>query len=353
MPETLRLAARLLAWFDDHGRHDLPWQRPRTAYRVWVAEIMLQQTQVATVVPYFKRFLKQFGSLRALAQADIDEVLAVWSGLGYYSRARNLHRAARICVAKHAGRLPRDFGALLALPGIGRSTAGAILAQAHGLPFPILDGNARRVLIRCYGLYGDPGSTDLQKQLWKLATDQLPERRLADYTQAIMDLGATVCTRGRPSCRSCPLRRDCVARREQLTDLLPQRKSARKLPTRETIMLILRDLDGRILLQRRPPSGVWAQMWSLPEAADETQAQRHVISNSGAAAKRIEFRRLPEFRHTFSHYHLRVTPLEVSVSGRRQINDDTDRRWFRPEEAIALGIPTPVRKLILSLAEER
>ncbi len=351
MAESSRLAARLLRWFDKHGRHDLPWQRPRSAYRVWVAEIMLQQTRVATVIPYFRQFLKRFGSLRALANADIDDVLAAWAGLGYYSRARNLHRAAQLCLEHHGGRLPRDFDKLQALPGIGRSTAGAILAQAHELPFPILDGNVKRVLIRCHGLFGDPDSAALQQQLWQLAADHLPKRRIADYTQAIMDLGATVCTRNQPACRSCPLRKDCLACRDGLTDALPQRKATRSLPTRQTIMLILRDRDGRILLQRRPPNGVWAQMWSLPEVIDETRAMEQVALSCGTASKRIGFRRLPAFRHTFSHFHLQVTPLQMDIQPKSQINDDPDRRWLHPHQTDTIGIPTPVRKLILSIAE--
>jgi A/G-specific adenine glycosylase len=343
MPDSF--SRRLLTWFDVHGRHDLPWQHPRTAYRVWIAEVMLQQTQVATVVPYFLRFVEKFTSLRALAAAPLDDVLAAWSGLGYYSRARNLHRAAQICVAEHAGTLPRDFDALAALPGIGRSTAGAILAQAYGLRFPILDGNVKRVLARHHGLRGWPGASAVQKKLWAHAEAHTPHARVADYTQAIMDLGATVCTRAKPRCTGCPLQRTCVAYREGLTAQLPERKPARTLPTRQTVMLLLRDRSGRILLERRPPTGVWAQLWSLPEAADADSARRHLGAN-------IELRALPPFTHAFTHYRLEIEPLQATLERPPRVADAPDRRWLLPREAAMLGLPAPVRKLIASLSEE-
>ena len=247
------VARRLLRWFDRHGRKDLPWQHPRTPYRVWLSEVMLQQTQVASVIPYFLRFVEKFPSLPALAAAAQDDVLALWSGLGYYSRARNLHRAARVCVVDHhGGDLPVNFDALIALPGIGRSTAGAILAQAHCQRLAILDGNVKRVLTRMHGLRGWPGSAAVETQLWKFAELHMPRERIADYTQAIMDMGATLCTRSRPQCSACPLAADCVAHRDGLTAQLPERKARRALPTRSTVMLLLRDRTGRLLLQRRP-----------------------------------------------------------------------------------------------------
>ena len=343
MPDTF--AARLLRWYDAHGRHDLPWQQPRTAYRVWLSEIMLQQTQVATVVPYFQRFVATFATLPALAAAPLDDVLALWSGLGYYSRARNLHRSAQLCVAQHGGDLPRDFAALAALPGIGRSTAGAILAQAHGLRHAILDGNVKRVLARFHGVRGWPGSGAGAAHLWKCAELHTPHERLADYTQAIMDLGATVCTRAAPRCAQCPLADDCIALRDGLTAQLPERKAARALPTRATIMLLLRDSAGRILLQRRPPTGVWAQLWSLPEADDMDAARRGI-------AGEIRFEPLPPFTHTFSHYRLDVTPLTARIAQPPIIADDSQQRWLSPAAAAELGLPAPVRKLIASLSGE-
>jgi len=343
------IAERLLCWYDTHGRSDLPWQHPRTPYRVWLSEIMLQQTQVTTVVPYFLRFVHAFDSLATLAAAPLDDVLALWSGLGYYSRARNLHRAAQLCVAQHGGDLPRDFDALAALPGIGRSTAGAILAQAHGLRHAILDGNVKRVLARLHGIAGWPGNSAVAAQLWKCAEMHTPHERLPDYTQAIMDLGATLCARAKPRCSDCPLAADCVAQRDGLTAQLPERKPARALPTRATVMLLLRDAAGRILLQRRPATGVWAQLWSLPEADDESAA-RDLVARDHSGAQAIDLQPLPPFTHTFSHYRLDVMPLTARVAPPARIADDEQRRWLMPAQAAALGLPAPVRKLIETFA---
>jgi A/G-specific adenine glycosylase len=342
-------AARLLHWFDRHGRSDLPWQHPRTPYRVWLSEIMLQQTQVATVVPYFLRFVEKLQNIRELAAASQDDVLALWSGLGYYSRARNLHRAAQLCVERHDGELPGDFDALLALPGIGRSTAGAILAQTWNLRFPILDGNVKRVLARWHGLDGWPGATKTQEQLWKFAEIHTPDKRIADYTQAIMDLGAGVCTRARPRCVECPVNEGCVAYRDGATAALPARKPTRVLPTRQTVMLVLRDASGRLLLERRAQAGIWAGLWSLPEASDEAAAKVEIARAHNVVASAIVFRTLPAFTHGFSHFRLDVTPLALDFQPGASIADDPDKRWLHPTEAAALGLPAPVRKLIASL----
>lgn len=346
---TDAFAARLLRWFDAHGRKDLPWQHPRTPYRVWLSEVMLQQTQVATVIPYFERFVAALPDLRALAAATQDDVFALWSGLGYYSRARNLQRAAQLCVERHGGELPRDLDSLIALPGIGRSTAGAILAQAFDLRFAILDGNVKRVLSRRHGIAGWPGEKSTENQLWKFAQSHTPQERIADYTQAIMDLGATVCTRAKPRCAQCPVSEDCIAQRNGLTAALPARKPARAVPTRQTIMLVLRDAQGRLLLERRAPSGIWAGLWSLPEASDETAAQ-DAAARAGAHSHGLAvFRALPAFTHAFTHLRLDVMPLTADVQRTAGIADDPDRRWLLPREAAALGLPAPVRKLIASL----
>jgi A/G-specific adenine glycosylase len=345
-------AERLLAWFDEHGRHDLPWQRPRTPYRVWLSEIMLQQTQVATVIPYFLRFVEKFASIAELAAAPVDDVLAAWSGLGYYSRARNLHKAATICVDRYAGELPRQFDELSELPGIGRSTAGAILAQAHGARFAILDGNVKRVLSRYHGVRGWSGSSAVQKVLWDFAEAHTPRERVVDYTQAIMDLGATVCTRARPRCAQCPFANDCIANIEGLTAQLPESKPSRALPTRETMMLIVRDVSGRLLLQRRPPAGVWAELWSLPEAADLESARSSIATVAARRGGDITFRHLPRFTHTFSHYRLDITPIACDVERATRIAEVSDRRWLLPEEAAQLGLPAPVRKLIEEFTRE-
>ncbi len=348
MPD--KFATDLLHWFDAHGRHDLPWQHPRTPYRVWLSEIMLQQTQVATAAPYFLRFVEKLQSIKELAGATEDDVLALWSGLGYYSRARNLHRAARLCVERHGGELPGDFEALIALPGIGRSTAGAILAQAFNRRQAILDGNVKRVLARFHGIAGWPGEKATENRLWELADAHTPNERVADYTQAIMDLGAGLCARAKPRCGACPLQAGCVARRDGQTAALPVRKPAKTRPTRSTVMLVLRDAQGRLLLERRAPSGVWAGLWSLPEAADEAAAREEISRAHRLDADEILFRPLPPFVHGFSHYQLDVTPLVLDIEPANAVADDGDRRWLHPREAAALGLPAPVRKLIESLA---
>jgi len=344
------IAIPLLAWYDTHGRKSLPWQHPRDAYRVWLSEVMLQQTQVATVIPYFLRFVQKFPTLAELAVAPLDDVLALWSGLGYYSRARNLHRAAQLCVAQHRGDLPRDFEAISALPGIGRSTAGAILAQAHGLRFAILDGNVKRVLSRWRGIEGWPGESAVTKELWTIAELHTPHERIADYTQAIMDLGATVCIRSRPRCGQCPLEPTCIARATARTAELPRRKPSRTIPTRSTIMLVLRDRQGRVLLERRSPNGVWAGLWSLPEVQDRAEANRRIASY-GKRGNRSGFITLTPFVHGFSHYHLRVRPLALHIEPEPRVAD-SEHRWLHPIEAGALGLPAPVRKLIASLQEQ-
>jgi A/G-specific adenine glycosylase len=340
-----QFAPRLLAWFDANGRHDLPWQHPRSPYRVWVSEIMLQQTQVRVVVPYFERFVSALPDVRALATAPLDEVLALWSGLGYYARARNLHSAAGLCVQQHGAELPRDFEALIALPGIGRSTAGAILSQAWGERFPILDGNVKRVLCRVFGIAGWPGQPAVEKRLWDIAASLLPRARMADYTQAQMDFGATLCTRHDPACVLCPLQRDCIALCEGRVAELPTPKPGKPLPERHALALLLRDAQGRVLLQRRPPTGIWAALWSLPEAADHAAARAwfdaHVQGDYDALAP------LAPIAHGFTHYRLQLQPLtQHDVALRRRIGDDGSLRWIAANELGSLGIPAPIRKLI-------
>jgi A/G-specific adenine glycosylase len=338
-------AETLLAWFDVSGRHDLPWQHPRTPYRVWLSEVMLQQTQVRVVVPYFERFVAALPDVTALAEAPLDEVLALWSGLGYYARARNLHAAAKLCVERHDGDLPRDLDALTALPGIGRSTAGAILAQAWGDSFPILDGNVKRVLARVHGIAGWPGTPAVEKQLWAIAEAQLPGTRLADYTQAQMDFGATLCTRFDPACVLCPLQHDCVALREGRVAELPTPKPGKPLPERRALMLWLEDDAGRVLLQRRPPVGIWASLWSLPEHGDHDAARHwfdlHVVDDYD------RHETLAAVAHGFTHYRLQIEPLRWRATRPRDVlRDNPDLRWTARAELAALGIPAPVRKLI-------
>jgi A/G-specific adenine glycosylase len=348
---TGRVADRLLRWFDQHGRRDLPWQQDgphgrRDAYRVWLSEVMLQQTQVATVIPYFHRFVEALPTLGHLARADEDSVLALWSGLGYYRRARFLHQAAQRCAEIHGGELPRDFDALHALPGIGRSTAGAILAQAHGLRFPILDGNVKRVLTRYHGIHGDrakcsrdnPGSSP----------NHTPDQRAADYTQAIMDLGATVCVRNQRAAATARCRKTAWPAAGPHRQL-PTAKPGKRQPVRSTLMLILRDEQGRVLLERRGPQGVWSGLWSLPEAPDPDAAWRAAEQ----WARVDDARPLSPFTHVFSHYKLAVEPLLFDrASAHPGVADQPLQRWCDRDECAALGLPAPVRVLLQSLQAE-
>ena len=350
---TATVAARLLRWFDQHGRRDLPWQRrigspSDDAYRVWLSEVMLQQTQVSTVSAYFERFVTALPTLRDLAAATEDRVFALWSGLGYYRRARFLHQAAQICVVRHGGELPADFAALSALPGIGRSTAGAILAQAWGQSWPILDGNVKRVLARYHGVQGYPGQSAVERQLWLHALAHTPATRVADYTQAIMDLGATVCLPRQPLCAQCPLAKDCIAYREDLTAQLPTRKPAKSSPTRNTCMLVLRDRQQRVLLERRGTEGVWAGLWSLPEASDGNSARRLARLH----AQIHQAHALSPFMHVFTHYRLHIAPLLFDcVSAHQGVADNPHLRWYAAEELLTLGLPAPVRRLLLQIKD--
>jgi len=343
---TVDITSRLLTWFDQHGRHDLPWQHPRTPYRVWLSEIMLQQTQVSVVISYFQRFITALPDVPALANAPQDEVLALWSGLGYYARARNLHATAKLCVQHHAGDLPRSLAALTALPGIGRSTAGAIVSQAWGDIAPILDGNVKRVLCRVFGVAGWPGTAAIEKKLWLLADTLLPKARLADWTQAQMDFGATLCTRSQPACTQCPLQDVCVAYREARTLQLPTPKPSKALPQRAVHMLIIEDAAGRILLQRRPPTGIWASLWSLPEHDDIDSArhwcQQHLQGDVDDAHT------LPSLLHGFSHFRLHIHPQRMQVNGlRNSVRDNDTLRWVTRDALTRIGLPAPIRKLLM------
>lgn len=333
------LADRLLDWFDLHGRHDLPWLSPRNPYRVWLSEVMLQQTQVSSVIGYFQRFVAALPDVAALAQAPLDQVLGLWSGLGYYSRARNLHRAAQRVMTDHGGELPADFDRLLALPGIGRSTAGAILAQAFGQRAAILDGNVRRVLARLDGISEFPGLPAVEKRLWSRAEALLPHTRLADYTQALMDLGATLCTPRQPRCGACPWADDCIAHALQRTGTIPAARPRKVVPERSCHWLWLADPSGRVLLERRPPSGIWGGLWSLPEAADPLEW----CTRFGLSLARLH--QLGEVRHVFTHFKLRaqVWRCDWLAAGLREAPGEA---WFSAGELGSLGLPAPVRRLL-------
>ena len=340
-------AARLLDWFDQHGRHDLPWQKDTTPYRVWVSEIMLQQTQVATVIPYYQRFMKRFPHVSALAEAPIDDVLHHWSGLGYYARARNLHRAATVIVTEWGGEFPKSQKALESLPGIGRSTAAAIRSLALGQPAAILDGNVKRVLSRYHAVEGWPGTSAMARRLWSYAESHTPTERPAAYTQAIMDLGATLCTSKQPACTLCPLAEDCAAAALGRQDAFPGRKPKKERPVRFRRVLIAQDAEGSVLLERRPSSGIWGGLWSLPELEDEECAEQWCHRRLNM--KIISSAELEPINHTFTHFELVMKPAGLRLAGiEGQVSDATDRIWYRlaDGQGQAVGLPAPVRTLL-------
>jgi len=341
------IAARLLDWYDRHGRKHLPWQG-RGAYHVWISEVMLQQTQVTTVLPYYERFVARFPHVTALADAPQDDVLATWSGLGYYARARNLHAAARIVRDDHDGEFPRDFAAVQALPGIGRSTAGAILAQVHGARHPILDGNAKRVLARHEAIAGWPGRTAVAAALWEAASRHTPAVRVADYTQAIMDLGATVCTRSRPGCVVCPLVSDCRARQEGNVAAYPGRRPALNKPRKATTMLMAL-AAGSVYLERRPPAGIWGGLWSLPEIG-EREPDDWATERLGARVRTSQ--RWPVMRHGFTHFDLDISPVLLQLDGVPPAATEAGAAvWYRLDDEPPGGLAAPVQRLLDNLRE--
>ncbi|MBT2972046.1 MAG: A/G-specific adenine glycosylase [gamma proteobacterium symbiont of Ctena orbiculata] len=341
---------RVLTWFDRDGRKDLPWQQPRDPYRVWVSEIMLQQTRVNTVIGYFRRFMEAFPDVAALAAAELDQVLHHWSGLGYYARARNLHRAATAIMVRHQGVVPDDIETLQALPGIGRSTAGAIRSLAFGGYAPILDGNVKRVLARHFAVPGWPGRSGVQKQLWRLSEELTPRRRTADYNQAMMDLGATRCLRGRPLCDACPLNLSCRALAEGDPARYPAPKPKKPLPVRTTHMVILSDSSGAVLLEQRPPSGVWGGLWSLPESPSGQPLERWC---SDALGYEVEERaRLTPRRHSFSHFHLDIIPVVVRMKNPvKGLMDGGARVWYNLSQPDDLGLAAPVSRILSEIRQ--
>lgn len=350
---TDSFSQQLLAWYDQYGRHDLPWKQNPTAYGVWVSEIMLQQTQVATVIPYFERFMQRFPDLTSLASANTDEVLHLWTGLGYYARGRNLHKAAQQIVEHHDGQFPALFDEVIALPGIGRSTAGAILAQSMEQRHPILDGNVKRVLSRYHAIEGWPGEKGVELQLWALAEIHTPTQRLADYSQAIMDLGATLCRRSNPLCETCPMQRGCQAWAQQRQHELPQRKPKQEKPVKATRMLILTNERGEVLLQQRPPSGLWGGLWTLPQCDDSTiDLNRWAINE--LALNLDQATPWPVMRHSFSHYHLDITPIHASAlpTGDR-IMEAGATVWYNSQQPDERGLAAPVVKLLEKLQQTK
>ncbi|MCB1758842.1 MAG: A/G-specific adenine glycosylase [Gammaproteobacteria bacterium] len=343
-------APLLLQWHDHFGRKDLPWQRTPSPYRIWVSEIMLQQTQVATVIPYFERFVERFPRLQALAEASEDEVLQLWSGLGYYARARNLHRAAQKVRDQHGGDFPSSFDEVLALPGIGRSTAGAILSLALGQAHPILDGNVKRVLARCFALPGWPGAPAVQKRLWELSAQLTPKRRCATYNQAVMDLGATLCTRSNPGCDRCPLSDRCQALAAGEPTRYPEARPRKVHPEKQSSLLLIHDGRGRLLLERRAPTGIWGGLWSLPECAPEEDAAAWCRRQLDLEA--LESGRLAERRHDFTHFRLHIQPLILRCERPDgAVMDGDGRVWYNTADPAPRGIPAPVARLIEEFSE--
>ena len=346
-PSQAGFASKVVRWQKKHGRHELPWQKTRDAYRIWLSEIMLQQTQVATVIPYYQRFLARFPDLKSLAAASQDAVLTLWSGLGYYSRARNLHRAAQLVIAAHAGRMPHNFAALLALPGIGRSTAAAISVFAFGTRHAILDGNVKRLFARRFGIAGYPGDAKVAAALWSATEQHLPSRNVESYTQGLMDLGAMVCTRAKPRCAACPLAADCVALRRNAIKNFPAPRPRKPLPQRHTRMLVLLHA-GQVLLEKRAPTGIWGGMWSLPEAAPDADLSVLCAHRYGAEVAAHEA--MPTVAHGFTHFKLDIVPYKLMISRVTLRAAAPGVMWLQVGDALDAAIPAPVKRILAAIA---
>lgn len=335
----------VLKWYDAHGRKDLPWQQDITPYRVWVSEIMLQQTQVTTVIPYFLRFMERFPNVAELAQAESDEVLHFWSGLGYYARARHLHKTAKIICADYDEEFPQDVSALVTFPGIGLSTAGAIVSLSMQLPATILDGNVKRVLARVNAIPEWPGKPAVTQQLWKIATELTPSSRVEHYNQAMMDLGATVCTRSKPQCERCPLTDFCLAYQQQNVTAYPVSKPRKKIPERRSYILVLQNKQQEILLVKRPSVGIWGGLWSLPECPTPDKLNAWCKQEFGCKVTGNVM--LTEIEHTFSHFHLVMTPIQVHLQQQlsRSMEDD-QQLWYHPNTTPLIGLPAPIQRFL-------
>jgi len=323
----------MLRFYDELGRKDLPWQKNKSAYSVWVSEIMLQQTQVKTVIPYYLKFINRFPSVESLAAADIDEVLQHWAGLGYYSRARNLHGCAKTVVESYQGEFPKTLDEIVQLAGIGESTGGAILSLAYGLPEAILDGNVKRVLARVFLVEGWYGTTSVAKALWQISRKYTPKKRTGDFNQAMMDLGASLCNRSKPICEECPLQKDCQAFLLDKTAEFPHRKPKKKIPTKQATMLLNMNKNNQLQLVKRPPSGIWGGLWSLPELEESPD----------------ESAKIAQFRHTFSHFHLEVQVVGLEESKQTyplKVQENSSTAWHNVEQLLELALPTPIKKFL-------
>jgi A/G-specific adenine glycosylase len=323
-------AKKMLRFYDEHGRKDLPWQKNKTGYSVWVSEIMLQQTQVKTVIPYYLKFIQRFPTIEHLAEADIDHVLHHWAGLGYYSRARNLHACAKQVVSEHQGEFPQTLEGIVRLPGIGESTGGAVLSLAYDKPEAILDGNVKRVLARVFLVEGWYGKSSVMKELWQLSRDYTPLNRTDDFNQAMMDLGAGLCSRSNPSCDECPLAKHCQASIHDKTAEFPHRKPKKRIPTKQATMLLITNHQQQIQLVKRPPVGIWGGLWSLPES-------QHPNTE-------LVFDR---FKHTFSHYHLEVEVIQAAAGEIAElIEENCHLAWHNVDQLEKIALPTPIKKFL-------
>lgn len=338
---------RVLDWFHQHGRKDLPWQTNKTPYRVWISEIMLQQTQVKTVIPYYQNFMASFPTIKALANADEDTVLHHWTGLGYYARARNLHKAAKKIESEFNGDFPTAIEDVISLPGIGRSTAGAILSISKHQHHAILDGNVKRVLSRFYTVTGHNGQAAYEKLLWPIAEKLTPKEDVASYTQAMMDLGATCCTRSKPDCQHCPVSSSCLAFADNLQSQFPNKKPKKKIPEKNTIMVIPKCGDN-IYMEKRPPTGIWGGLWCFKECQEKNEIPNLLTSLNLTAKNNSDFIELPEFRHTFSHFHLDITAIIVECEQGKQteIQQNSQQQWYNLKNQQNVGLAASTLKLI-------
>ncbi len=350
-------ANKLLKWFDQHGRKALPWQQNPTAYRVWVSEIMLQQTQVSTVIPYFERFMKRFPTVEALASAEQDEVLHLWTGLGYYARARNLHKAAQQVCEVHQGHFPKTVEALIDLPGIGQSTAGAVLSLSSNQWAPILDGNVKRVLARVHRIKGPVQETVVQHHLWALSHHYTPPKAAKAFNQGMMDIGATLCTRSRPQCDACPLQSLCGAHQTAQTDQYPEPKKSGQKPTRTSTFLILQTETGAVLLEKRPSKGIWGGLWGFPEFDNHPALSNTLAQQLNHAATPLSTEQLDPIKHIFTHFTLQITPVVITLKKRHNkplgTNYDRPTQWFPLSELPAVGLAAPVAKLLKQLTKRQ
>jgi A/G-specific adenine glycosylase len=345
MPDSFsQFSQILLQWYDQYGRKDLPWQHPRTAFRVWISEVMLQQTQVKTVIPYFLRFIERFPDIETLASASEDDVLAHWSGLGYYSRARNIHRTAKIIESEHKGHFPNQLSTLLALPGIGESTAAAIASLAFNQSTAILDGNVKRVLSRYFLVEPTIDPSTMKQKLWQLAKNCMPKTQCADYTQAIMDMGATCCTTKQPLCITCPLNVHCLAYKNNVVAQYPYKPLKKIRPTKQEQFLLLHTHDGMIYLEKRPSSGIWGGLWCLP-TIDSSICPKEYVQHTYQLTT-TDPKKILEFKHTFTHYHLDILAWSLFTDSNNLNVAMASGRWFSAKEMSSVGLAKPVTRII-------